>query len=133
MSINYVNRTNDEEIIDIMRTVMDNGTGKAETVNEHLLIKLMQVRGTPMSSFVFNRRFAGRPCLLLFLTRRGLIPVMNNGKRRVVMPLRKGKDKATISANIKEMVKAGHPHDQAVAAAMSIARKSKKRRTLGKK
>ena len=42
MSINYVNRQNDEEIIDIMRAVMDNGTGGAETFNEHVLIKLMQ-------------------------------------------------------------------------------------------
>ena len=68
------------------------------------------------------------------------------------MPLKPGKK--NIGANIKEMVKAGHPRDQAVAAAMSEARKpekrgsthdrmveaamlkarkSKKRRTLGRK
>ena len=55
MSINHVNRINDEEIIDIVRAVMDNGTGKAETVNEHVLIKLMQIRGTPMTSFEFDQ------------------------------------------------------------------------------
>jgi len=38
------------------------------------------------------------------------------------MPLRKGNDSATISHNIKEMVAAGHPQKQAVAAALSEAR-----------
>ena len=55
MSVHYVNRVNDEEIIDIVRSVMDNGTGKAETVNEHILIKLMQLRCTPMDSFEFDQ------------------------------------------------------------------------------
>jgi len=40
------------------------------------------------------------------------------------MPLRKGKSKSTISSNISEMVKSGHKTDQAVAAALNIARKS---------
>lgn len=55
MSIHYINRSNDEEIIDILRSVLDNGTGKAETFNEHILIKLMQIRGTPITSFEFNQ------------------------------------------------------------------------------
>lgn len=55
MSINYVNREHDEEIIDIVRSVMDNGTGKAETFNEHILIKLMQLRGTPITSFSYDQ------------------------------------------------------------------------------
>ena len=50
-----INRTNDEEIINLVRTVMDNGTGRAETANEHILLKLMQIRGTPMTSFVFDQ------------------------------------------------------------------------------
>lgn len=44
------------------------------------------------------------------------------------MPLKSGKSKAAISHNIREMVKAGHPQKQAVAAAMRKAGKSKKRR-----
>lgn len=55
MSTKYVNRSNDEEIIDIVRSVMDNGTGKAETVYEHVLIKLMQLRNTPMTSFEYDQ------------------------------------------------------------------------------
>jgi hypothetical protein len=55
MSTKYIDRSHDEEIIDIVRTVMDNGTGKAETAFEHVLIKLMQLRGTPMSSFEYDQ------------------------------------------------------------------------------
>ena len=40
------------------------------------------------------------------------------------MPLKKGTSKAVVSANIREMVKAGHPRKQAVAASLSQARKS---------
>lgn len=40
------------------------------------------------------------------------------------MPLKKGKSKKVISENISEMIKAGHPQNQAVAASLNIARKS---------
>jgi hypothetical protein len=46
------------------------------------------------------------------------------------MPLKPGKSDKVVSKNIKEMVAAGHPQDQAVAAALSKKReapKSKKR------
>ena len=43
------------------------------------------------------------------------------------MPLRKGSGKAVISANIAELIRAGHPKDQAVAIAYKKAGKSKKK------
>lgn len=37
------------------------------------------------------------------------------------MPLKPGTSKAVIASNIKEMQASGHPHDQAVAAALHNA------------
>jgi len=41
------------------------------------------------------------------------------------MPLKHGSSQATISKNISEMSRSGYPHDQAVAAALNIARSGK--------
>lgn len=43
--------------------------------------------------------------------------------REEAMPLKKGKSQATVSKNISEMIRAGHPQDQAIAAALNISRK----------
>ena len=40
------------------------------------------------------------------------------------MPLKRGSSEATVSENISEMVRSGHPQDQAIAAAKSQQRKS---------
>lgn len=44
------------------------------------------------------------------------------------MPLKAGKSRSTISSNISEMVRAGHPRNQAIAAAMRKAGRGRKRR-----
>jgi hypothetical protein len=43
------------------------------------------------------------------------------------MPLKHGSSQETISSNISEMINAGHPRDQAIAAALSTAREGRKR------
>lgn len=46
------------------------------------------------------------------------------------MPLKAGKSRATVSKNIAEMIKSGHPQDQAVAAALEKKRESMSFRTV---
>ena len=49
----------------------------------------------------------------------------------LIMPLRKGSSKKVISGNIREMMHAGHPQKQAIAAAMHKAGKSRMKKDHG--
>ena len=49
------------------------------------------------------------------------------------MPLKKGSSKETIQHNIREMVHAGHPQTQAVAASLNAAGKGKPKKKVKKK
>jgi len=48
------------------------------------------------------------------------------------MPLKKGYSRLTVSGNIREMMDAGYPQKQAVAASLESARRSKKKTTKKK-
>ena len=49
MGINYIGRTHDEEIIGLIRSILSDATFTVETFNEAVLVKLMQLRGTPIA------------------------------------------------------------------------------------
>ncbi len=49
------------------------------------------------------------------------------------MPLKQSGSKAAVSANIKTELAAGKPRDQAVAIALSVARKNAAKKTRGKR
>lgn len=48
MGTNFVDRKNDEEIIDLINSILSNGKMQVETINEAVLVKLMEIRNTPI-------------------------------------------------------------------------------------
>ena len=54
MSTNFVDRKNDEEIIDLINSILSNGKMQVETINEAVLVKLMEIRNTPIK---YNKSF----------------------------------------------------------------------------
>ena len=55
MSKEFIDRHNDEEIIDIMHSIMSQGTMVIETFNEAVLAALMEKRGTPLLRYETHR------------------------------------------------------------------------------
>jgi len=55
MIVDYIDRSSDEEIINLVRSIMDNGSFVVETFNESILASLMAKRGTPFISYVTHR------------------------------------------------------------------------------
>jgi len=49
------------------------------------------------------------------------------------MPLKQGSGKKSVSANIKTEIAAGKPRDQAIAIALSVARKNAAKKARGKR
>lgn len=50
MAVNYIDRSRDEEIIGIVRSILSSGVWNVETIHEAVLLKLMELRGTPIKS-----------------------------------------------------------------------------------
>ena len=55
MSTDFINRSNDEEIIDIIRNIMSQGTMVVETMNESIFVALMEKRRTPILNYTSSR------------------------------------------------------------------------------
>jgi len=55
MNTNCVVKNHNEKIIDIVHSIINDKTGKVETAIEHILIKLMQIRGIPTTSFKYDQ------------------------------------------------------------------------------
>jgi len=44
-----IDRSNDDEIIGIIRSILSHGAWTIETINESVLVSLMEERGTPIA------------------------------------------------------------------------------------
>jgi hypothetical protein len=52
-----IDKSNDEKIVDLVVEIMGNGTFVVETINESLLFKYLEMRGTPLT---LDRSVIGR-------------------------------------------------------------------------
>ena len=48
MATKFIDRKHDEEIIDLMNKILSHAKFDVETINEDILCKLMELRGTPI-------------------------------------------------------------------------------------
>lgn len=78
--------------------------------------------GDPRKAALVKSRWAA------LMKARAAVDALPEGRRMRTNPLRRGSSRATVSANIRELVHAGYPQKQAIAIALRSAGKARRRR-----